>query len=326
MFDEQNIIHTLQQSCPLFPSDIIGIGDDGAVIPFNETESYVITKDLLVEDNHFRLSYFDPESLAHKALHVNLSDVAAMGVKSRFVLLGLSIPPAFQEDYLHQFLVHFGRLCQENEVQLIGGDTTASGDKFVISVTVIGQGETQNLKFRRGAQIRDVIAVAGNLGHAHLGLKALEGAISGLALFKAAALKPMARVQEGLWLGQQQDIHSLMDLSDGLALDLFRLCVASQVCGEIDVNNLVTCKDFLQGCDLVGLDPLECMLVGGEDYGLLMTVSASAYDKIAKDFEQSFGYSMIRVGVIEEGQGILLKKGGEEIPFTYRPFSHFGEL
>lgn len=326
MLDEHNIIKTLQKAFPHLSADIIGIGDDGAVIPLNERESYVVTKDLLVEDNHFRLAYFDAESLAHKALHVNLSDVAAMAAKPRFVLLGVSIPRDFKEDYLKQFLNDFGRLCLENDVQLIGGDTTASGDEFVISVTVIGQGMTQHLKFRRGARIGDIIAVAGNLGHAHLGLKALEGAFPGLEEFKMAALRPMARVREGLWMGQQKDIHTLMDLSDGLVLDLSRLSEASQVCAEIEINNLTPSKEFLQGCAKVGQDPLECMLVGGEDYGLLMTVTASAYDKIAKDFEQSFGYSLMRVGIISAGQGLRLKKDGEEVIFKYKLFSHFGEI
>lgn len=324
MLDEQDIIRRLQQATSHI--GVTGIGDDAAVIPLNETESYVITKDLLVEDLHFSLAYFDPESLAHKALHVNLSDIAAMGTLPCYVLLGIAIPSLLSEKFLHSFLDHFSRLCQKNNVHLIGGDTTASSGKLIISLTVIGRAVTSQLKFRNRAQPNELIAVAGNMGYAHLGLKALEEGMSDFEAFTSTSLRPMARVKEGLWFGAQSAVSSMIDLSDGLHIDLSRLCTASKVGSEILVNSLIPSSEFLDACIRLHLDPLESMLIGGEDYGLLVTLKADEYESIAHRFEELFGYQLTLIGKTTDTGVVKLMKNNREIPFVYRAFSHFGEL
>lgn len=325
MFNEQEIIERLRQAFIQTNQSVVGIGDDAAVIPLSDTENYVITKDLLVEDKHFSLRYFDPESLAHKALHVNLSDLAAMGATLCFALLGISIPLIFSEKFFDQFLMYFAEACQENGVHLIGGDTTASGDKFVVSLTLIGRAPLSHLKYRHTTKAGDIIAIAGNLGHAHMGLQALEKDIPGLESFKSSALQPIARLKEGLWFGAHKGVTAMMDVSDGLHIDLTRLCESSKVGAEIHVEDLILQKDFLKGCIQLKLDPLECLLVGGEDYGLLVTICASIYDEVSQTFEKNFGYPLLCVGKIIDGHSIKLMKKGSEMPFTYRPFSHFGE-
>lgn len=326
MLIEHNIITRLQQAFSQCAPGITGIGDDAAVIPLNERKSYVITKDLLVEDKHFSLRYYDPESLAHKTLHVNLSDMAAMGAIPCYGVLGLSIPITLSEEFLDQFLNYFSLLCQDNGVHLIGGDTTASGDKFVISLTVIGRVETNQLKFRTGAQPGDLVAVVENLGYAHMGLIAIEKDTPGLELFKTAALRPLSRVKEGLWFGAQKNITAMMDISDGLYIDLMRLCEASKVGAQIDVESLIPSTDFLDACSKISLDPLECMLIGGEDYGLLVTIKADVYEEIARAFAAAFGYQLTHIGKITDTSGVKLIRKEKEVPFTYHPFSHFGEL
>lgn len=326
MFNEQKIIDGLRQAFIQTNQSVVGIGDDAAVIPFSDTERYVITKDILVEDKHFSLKYFDPESLAHKALHVNLSDVAAMGAKPCYALSGVTIPLTFSEEFFEQFLRYLTETCQKNGVHLIGGDTTASGDKFVVSITLIGRAPLSNLKYRHTAKAGDIIAVAGNLGHASMGLQALEKEIPGFESFKSSALQPTARLQEGLWFGAHKGVTAMMDVSDGLYVDLSRLCESSKVGAEIYVEDLLSTIDFMKGCVQLKLDPLECLLVGGEDYGLLVTISSSIYDEISQTFEKNFGYPLLRVGKITNGCTIKLMKNGSEVPFTYRPFSHFGDL
>src|SRR3990167_9427726 len=199
MLSEANIITYLKNE---FPTQI---GDDAAVFLLSTTQSYVVTKDLLIEDIHFNLGYFDAASLAHKVLHVNLSDIAAMGATPQFVLLGLAIPPTYTE--LHQpFLEAFAKYCKDAGVLLIGGDTTRSPDQLFLSVTVIGTAENTQIKYRHSACPNDPIYLVGNAGFAHLGLVALETASNGFEPFKQCCLKPIARQKEGLWLAQFADV------------------------------------------------------------------------------------------------------------------------
>ncbi len=323
MLNESEIIETLRQNFNV-PG---GIGDDGAIFPFSETEDYVISKDLLVEDIHFKIKYMDPESLAHKALHVNLSDLAAMGAKASYILLGGSIPKG-RESYAHDFLRAFTRACKACDVVLIGGDTTASPHKLFISVTAIGRAEKSHLKFRSQAKEGDIVCVAGNLGHAHVGLMALEKGCEGLITFKEAFLKPKALLREGLWLGSQKGVSSMMDISDGLYIDLKRLCQASGGAAEIELESLPISSDFQAACHTLKLDPREVQLTGGEDYGLLMTINCQNFQSIVNAFESSFGYPLKAVGkILKEPLGnVILTQSGHDVPFVFKPFSHFGEI
>lgn len=309
MLSEQKIIDYLKNSFP----NKSGIGDDAATIG-----NYVITKDLLVEDVHFRRRYVDATSLAYKALQVNLSDIAAMGAKPTYVLLGISIPKNCSQ-YIEEFLTSFTKACQAHHIQLIGGDTTASEEKLYISVTAIGI--TEQPKFRSGAKIGDIICVVGNLGNAHIGLQALEKNLDGFSDFKRTFLWPEAKVKEGIWLGSKAIVTSMMDISDGLLVDLKKLCAASEVSGDIDLDKLENTVSFCEACYALKLNPLEVMLVGGEDYGLLITVEPDHYAKLVADAN----FSIKAIGKITVG-----KKGAvtfsKNTTLEFKEFSHFGEL
>jgi thiamine-monophosphate kinase len=320
MLNEENIIGYLKSQFRDSAS-IIGIGDDAAIFPKNEQESYVISKDLLVEEQHFRLRYYDAATLAQKVLQVNLSDIAAMGAKPHSVLLGLAIPPTLSENWLNTFLESFVEACKENRVILLGGDTTASSTHLFISATVIGEAPNANLKRRNTAQVGDVVCVAGQLGEAHTDLLLLEK-----NLRKTAPMYVQAKVQEGLWFGNHPEVHAMMDISDGLYLDLSRLCEASQVGAEVVLDGIIPSRELIEACAVLTLDPLQCMLVGGEDYGLLVTIDPHQYEPLAAAFLKKFGYSLARVGTITQHSGIRLIQNNQEVPMIYRPFSHFGEL
>lgn len=325
MLSEVNIIQKLQESFYALPDGVQGIGDDAAIIPLNETQSYVITKDLLVENTHFRLRYFDPFSLAHKAIHVNLSDCAAMGAKPLFILLGLSIPHYIETFWLDSFLKHFSEICHLNKIALIGGDTTRSENDFFISITVLGRANNTDIKFRHSAKVDDVICFVGNIGEAQAGLIALEKNIPGLASLKKSALHPQALIQEGIWLGQQKAVTAMMDISDGLYVDLQKLCQSSKVGAEISLENLTPTNILREGAQTLHLDYLECMLTGGEDYALLLTISPLQYPGLFHAFTTQFGYSLIPIGKITQGSDVSLTRNSVKIPFSYSVFSHFGE-
>lgn len=301
------------------------IGDDAAILPLSRKENYVVSKDLLIEDVHFRLRYYPADVLAHKVLHVNLSDMAAMGAVPQYVLLGAAIPKGFDKQYVMTFLKKFIAVCKAFNVELVGGDTNRSSDKLFLSVTIIGKALRQHTKLRSTAKPTDCILVAGNIGHAHIGLTSLEQNKPGFKTFKAKFLKPIARVDEGIWLGKQSGVTSMMDLSDGLYQDARKLCAASGVGAHIHSPMAFT-KEFQKACKALNLTLEEVQLGGGEDYGLLFTVKKDSMDKIQKDFLKEFKYPLQFVGKIVKGKGeVLIKKEGGLLskPKNLPTFSHF---
>lgn len=312
LISEDKIIEALQAT-----SSSGFIGDDAAILPHvNAGNKYVMSKDLLVEDVHFRTSYFTPEDLAHKALHVNLSDIAAMGAKPLYILCGISIPSNLQ-DYAIRFLNSLTAMCQKVGVILIGGDTTASHDRLFISITAIGMAPEANIKHRSGAKTNDLICIIGSLGFAHLGFLSLEQHSSTNAKYIISFLRPEAKIKEGIWLGKQLAVTSMMDVSDGLYIDLKRLCTSSNKGAVLDI-------DLLQG-HLTPEVSLQIALEGGEDYGLLMTIHKDLFEELSHRFMEIFGYDLKVVGHITDGDGIFFQQDNKPAEIAVNPFTHFGE-
>ena len=317
---EHDIIQCLKHHFPQH------IGDDAAVLPRidDAQKRWLITHDLLMEDVHFRLSYHEPMHLAHKALHVNLSDLAAMGATPHSVLLGLSLPVPYQH-HVPMLLEAFADACKKANVLLIGGDTTRSPGPLLLSVTALGQAHPERLTYRHTAKAHQIIAVAGNLGHAHLGLCALESKQQhpDLDPFIEPFLMPKARMLEGAWLAQQAPVSAMMDTSDGLFIDLTRLTEASNLGAELNLDQFKPSDNFIIACRRLNLDPQQTQLVGGEDYGLLCTIDAKAYDELAEHFYKRFHYTLKAVGMTQAQSGIRCVSNQHVIALDLRPYSHF---
>ncbi|RZI45538.1 thiamine-phosphate kinase [Rickettsiales endosymbiont of Peranema trichophorum] len=312
MISEDKIVKSLQDSSPgAF------IGNDAAILPhIDSNQRYVITKDLLVEDVHFRTKYYTPQDLAHKALHANLSDIAAMGAKPLYILCGISISHQLQKyavDFLHSITV----ACDKAGVILIGGDTTASKHHLLISITALGHAPECNLKQRSTAKNDDVICVAGDLGFAHLGFLALEQSHTIHPKYINSFLRPTAKINEGIWLGTVPSVNSMMDISDGLYVDLKRLSSSSNKQAVLDLNLLES--------HLTHEASVQVALQGGEDYGLLFTASRNSFDKVAHEFTQNFGYNLKVIGHITDGTGISFQRNNQYVNVTTNFFTHFGE-
>lgn len=276
----------------------------------------------MIEDVHFRPSYFSANDLAHKALQVNLSDIAAMGANPLYILCGIAIPKT-RLAYANQFLLKLAQHCKKATLHLIGGDTVKSSDKLCISITVIGTGQSSHLKYRKNAKAGDIIYAAGKLGHAQLGLVALETSQPNLKSFKNALLRPTAKIQEGVWLGAHTAVTSMMDLSDGLFIDLTRLCRASRVGGNIMLQEISPSTAFKHACNALKQDPIQIMLAGGEDYGLLFTVKKQAALTIEQNFYKHFHYKLIKIGCITSTSGVIITNNGAVQQLNVQPFSHF---
>lgn len=317
MLSEASIIAQLKKAFPTH------IGDDAAVLPPSSLNT-LISKDILVEHKHFNTNYVDPASLAHKALHVNLSDLAAMGGTPRYALLGIAIPSRLSE-YANAFISHFTACCKRAQITLIGGDTTASTHDLFISVTVLGEATASHIKHRDTAKANDLICITGPLGLAHLGLVAFETNQDGFATEKEHLLRPNAKIQEGLWLAKQTGVNSMMDISDGLYIDLKRLCEASHVGAKLQLDTLPCSPSFISACTTLNLDPRQVLLTGGEDYGLLLTVDSNHYAALAGSFLQAFHTPLIQIGSLTPEAGICLLDKTQPVTLTLTPFNHFGE-
>jgi len=299
----------------------IGIGDDCAIWTPRPGHQLAFSADMLVEGRHF-LSTVDPSRLGHKALAVNLSDLAACGASPRAFLLSLSLPRA-DENWLAGFCQGLYQLADAHGCELIGGDTTQG--PLNIAITVMGDVPQGQSILRSGAQIGDDLYVSGHLGDARLALEAFRGAISlPQAVFDAARLRmelPTPRVALGQAL--RGIAHAMADISDGLLGDLGHILKASRVGAEIELPSTQT---LMHTTDIWGCPAdlsMTCILSGGDDYELVFCAPPSASDQVIAAALAS-GTHVTRIGRITESQSlVLLNELGQSVRNPFRSFDHF---
>jgi thiamine-monophosphate kinase len=274
---------------------VLGIGDDCAIFrPQQSTEDLVFTTDLLIEGIHFRGETHSPEDAGWKALARGLSDIAAMGAEPRFCLLSLALPLWTQGDWLDRFYSGLLALARRTRTVLAGGDL-AHAREFACDIVVCGSVPKGQALRRDGARSGDKIYVSGALG----------GSALGLASRKGDAWQRHVRPEPRLALGRflRTRATAAMDLSDGLSLDLHRLCLESGVAAALDGPLPV-----FHGASL------EQALHGGEDYELLFT----AHDKIPQFWHD---IPLTRVGTILDGRPGAIKYAGR--PLKPAGYDHF---
>lgn len=267
-----------------------GIGDDCAVYPVSESESLLFTADMLGEGIHFLRHAATPYEIGAKSLMVNLSDIAAMGGKPVATLLSLGVTADAAGEWAQEFMRGYRDVSERFGVALIGGDTTIAEERVSVNVTAIGRVLTKNIKRRSDARTGDIIMVGGRLGASAAGLQDILA--GNLSTPEAVAHRnPAAQVEEGQWLGSQECVHAMMDISDGTASDLRHILEASGVGAEVET-------------DLIPTDTtLENALCGGEDYKLLFTVASEHADDLVERFRQKFGSEIYPIGRIVQPDG-----------------------
>ncbi|MCC2599821.1 thiamine-phosphate kinase [Sphingobacterium sp. FBM7-1] len=330
---EFGLIEYLTKAVELTQSTTLkGIGDDAAVLDFSNKKTLIST-DLLLEGIHFDLRYVPLKHLGYKAVQVNLSDIYAMNGKASQITFSIGLSSKFPLEAVEE--IYEGALiaCKKYEVDLIGGDTSASAQGLVISVTSIGYGEADAIAYRSGAKEGDLLCVSGDLGGAYVGLQLLEREkqiflenpqiqpdLEGKDYIVERQLKPEAR-KDLIQLFETYGIqpHAMIDVSDGLASEILHICKASQVGCKlyedkipIDPMTYDTAREF-------GLDPTVCALNGGEDYELLFTVPQDAYDKVKNQLDITIiGY------ITEEAAGCeMISKSGNVHPITAQGWNAF---
>jgi thiamine-monophosphate kinase len=312
------------------PGVVVGVGDDAAVIEPGRGQQ-VLTTDLLIEGVHFERASISPRDLGAKAVTVNVSDIAAMGGSPRAALAGIGLAPDVEAAWVMELYGGMRDACAEYALSLVGGDTNRA-DLVVVSVTVVGEVSPGRAVTRSAARIGDAIVVTGALGAAAGGLAlsraqpaAMTAALSspwGRALLDALA-RPVARVGEGQTLAQS-GAHAMMDLSDGLAKDLSRLCLASGVGARIELVAVPVAEPLRAGAASLGVDALELALGGGEDYELVATLDPTDAEAARRVLDERFGVTLTTVGTIIEGEGLVaVGDDGRETPLGSKGWDHF---
>ncbi len=262
------------------PKGFTGIGDDCAVIPNLKGEEYTVSTDMLIEDVHFVRSEIGGYLLGHKALAVNLSDLAASGSTPCGAFLSIAIPSDVDVEFLDSMMDGFYKLATVYGCPLLGGDTTMSRHGICINVTVVGHCKEGRSKGRAKSMPGDIICVSGPLGDSAAGLRyildpSLQRDDTAAALIRRHHA-PKPRITLGQTLGQMPEVHSMMDISDGVASDIRHILDRSQVSAIIETDRLPI-SPLMRQTGLSQAEINRLALCGGEDYELLFTIDPALY-------------------------------------------------
>ena len=289
---------------------VLGVGDDCALIRVVDGCELAISTDTLVSGTHF-FPDADAFKLGHKALAVNLSDLAAMGAAPRYVTLALTLP-AVDDAWLAAFSRGFFKLADETGIELIGGDTTRG--PLSMTLTVFGEVPAGKALRRDGARAGDDIWVSGSLGGAALALKHLQGALTLEPVFLERALErlnlPVPRNALGGALVAVA--HSAIDISDGLVADLGHICERSRLAAVVEWPSVPLSPALLP----VGpVFRLPCALAGGDDYELCFT--ASENERMAIDvIAATTGVALTRIGKMQAGDSQVTVRDKDGVPMN----------
>jgi thiamine-monophosphate kinase len=337
MQSEFEIVNWIRARSAQLPSEVLrSIGDDCAVISQAAGKDILVSKDLLMEDAHFRRDWTNPVFLGTKTLAVNLSDIAAMGGRPLCCLLGIGLPKDLSPRFRDRFLSGLLQAAERWNCPLIGGDISSSRS-VAVSVTVLGTVEREAEIARSGARAGDQLVLVGALGLAESGLQLLEsgkypeisrieddGQLGSIVanpfdlLCLKAHLLPEPLLEVGQWLSDHDLANSLIDVSDGLASDLLHLAKESQLRAFLDLEAVELSQAYLG----VTIEP-RVLLNGGEDYALLFSASQSQMDRLSESYPETFPtYSV--VGMLQAGAPEISVRRGEHLE-RYEPegFDHF---
>jgi thiamine-monophosphate kinase len=293
------LVERLARRIRLDPSVLLGIGDDAAVIQWTKEAHMLFACDMLLEGVHFTLAHATPFQIGWKALAVNISDIAAMGGVPKYAVVSIGIDPGRQVSFVDGIYRGLRSLARKFSVSIVGGDTNRSR-KLVIDVALIGTVEKERLTRRSGARAGDVILVTGALG----------GSIKG------RHLTFLPRLREARALVQDFRVSSMIDVSDGLVLDLWRILRASSCGGRI----YETCVPVSRDADSFG-----AAITDGEDFELLFTMEPREARRFFREALAGFGTDVHLIGqVLGEKEGLTLVTGdGSMKALKPEGYAHF---
>jgi len=305
-----------------------GIGDDCAVMSLGVPEYLLLTTDLLVERVHFLMDWAPPETIGAKALAVNLSDIAACGGRPLDAFISIAVPDHIDLEWLEGLYHGMSDLARKYDVNLLGGDTTGSRADLVINVAVTGLVPCEEVLFRHTVRPGDAIVITGPLGESGAGLELLRDSLDipqkiGQPLVRAH-LEPRPHIKEGRALASSGACTAAIDVSDGLSSDLRHLCVDSGVGAVIYEDRIPQSEALQQAADMIGKQPMEWILGGGEDYVLIAALKPDMVERL-REIAAEEGWRIFPIGEFTAGSGMeLVRLDGTRRSFTAEGWDHFG--
>lgn len=315
---------------------LVPSGDDAAVYLPGERQGQIVCVDTLVEGIHFKRETLSPSQIGYKSLAVNLSDIAAMGGQPKYFLVSVAIPAHWSQSELHDLYLGMKKLADTWQVDLLGGDTVASPEHLVLSVTAIGEVDQDVRLLRSNAGADDVVFVTGTLGDSAAGLDFLlhrpepgdrhheEHPLRAERLLRAHQW-PEPHIQQGRLLaefGRKASI-ALNDVSDGIASEAHEIAVQSRVDLILKKESLPLSPELKRYAQASQKDPYEWALFGGEDFVLIGTVPLRLLREVQGRF-QADQLAFYPIGTVRPGEGsVWLESNGSKQPLRHRGFNHF---
>lgn len=327
------IDHLTKKFTPINSSTLKGVGDDAAVINYGSGNASVISTDMLVENVHFDLIYTPLKHLGYKSIVVNLSDIYAMNAYPRQVLVSMAVSSKYTVEALDEIYEGMRLACEHYGVDLVGGDTTSSLKGLILSITAMGEQQSDKIVYRSGAKAGDLLCVTGDLGAAYVGLQLLEREkqvfmanpkmqpqFDGQDYLVARLLKPEARKDIIDFFEAVKLLPtSMIDVSDGLSSEVLHICKQSEVGALVEEMHVPVSELTYNQALEFNTDPIVCAMHGGEDYELLFTIDPSDAEKI------KFNMDISIIGeIIPAADGIKLQtKAGKIHNLIAQGWTHY---
>lgn len=318
---EQAIIKFIESSYKGREDDrvVLGFGDDAALLRTNGDKLTIVTTDLLAEGTHFRRDIIDPYSLGWKSVAVNISDIASMGGVPTWAFVSIAFPD-MDVEFIQRLYEGMNAISDRFGSRIIGGDTNKIEGQIVINVAQLGEVKAGHQALRSTARPGDHILVTGYIGESLAGLKILlkDGLEKGLEEHPKVVerhIRPTPRVPEARAAVEKGLVHGMMDLSDGLALDLGKMCEASGVGARVYADKLPISTELAAAAVEIGADPTALAAAGGEDYELLIAATPKDAEMLKKVIEDATGTIVTDIGEYVEKSGTtLIQPNGTEGP------------
>jgi thiamine-monophosphate kinase len=324
---ERELIARITARLPPAPDWVLlGVGDDAAVVETARNRLEVLSVDAIVEGVHFDRAFTPPAAIGHRALAVNLSDLAAMGAMPRLALLSLALPPSLPLAEFDGMIASLSAVASRFRIAVVGGNLTRIDGPLVVDITVVGTVKKRQVLTRAGARAGDDLYVTGSIGAAAAGLQMLQAGIERQAASREQPcvqryLYPEPRLRLGTLIGRNRAATACVDVSDGLADAVHQLADASQIGVTIDGAAVPIDPDARRWFEQRGQDPLHASMTASDDYELLIAARPRWRGRL-KAAQRHGDALLTRIGACTADRAVVVRQDGVDRPVP-AGYTHF---